>query len=403
MEFVYLGLMYDETKYSEIESKTKVGLSVAANIFQNNLLKGLKQYDGISIYGINSLPVGTWPRQYNDLFLFDEYMDLYGITFEFTKTINLPVVKQLMRRISSQRMLERYIKKHADVQILTYNFYWPYYKALTKLKKKYPSIKIYTIVTDLPNEYGINYEKGLKAKIIDYIGQKSMKSTEISDGFVLLTEQMKIPLKLGKRPYVVVEGFANESFYENVSRGKNKFEIKTIVYTGTLNEEFGARELVDSFEQLNRQSVELHIYGTGNLENYIKEKSEKNRRIKYFGSVSHNKALEAQQNATILVNPRPNNMEFTKYSFPSKTMEYLVSGRPVVAYKLDGMPDEYRDYFYVIEDVKGGMCKALIKALDDTEENRQEMGKNARKFVLKNKNCKKQAEKVIQLMKNGGL
>ena len=38
------------------------------------------------------------------------------------------------------------------------------------------------------------------------------------------------------------------------------------------------------------------------------------------------------------VNPRQNNEEFTKYSFPSKTMEYLASGVPVVAYKLDGIP-----------------------------------------------------------------
>ena len=30
-----------------------------------------------------------------------------------------------------------------------------------------------------------------------------------------------------------------------------------------------------------------------------------------------------------------------QYSFPSKTMEYLASGTPSIAYKLEGIPSEY--------------------------------------------------------------
>ena len=31
-------------------------------------------------------------------------------------------------------------------------------------------------------------------------------------------------------------------------------------------------------------------------------------------------------------------------------MEYLLTGRPVIAYKLDGIPDEYDNYFHYVED-----------------------------------------------------
>ena len=60
-----------------------------------------------------------------------------------------------------------------------------------------------------------------------------------------------------------------------------------------------------------------------------------------MGQVSLNEARALQKTADVLVNPRLNEGEYTKYSFPSKTMEYLSTGRPVVCYKLDGIPDEY--------------------------------------------------------------
>lgn len=53
--------------------------------------------------------------------------------------------------------------------------------------------------------------------------------------------------------------------------------------------------------------------------------------------------------ATLLINPRPSNEEFTKYSFPSKNLEYMASGTPLLATDLPGIPAEYKRYEYIIE------------------------------------------------------
>lgn len=45
------------------------------------------------------------------------------------------------------------------------------------------------------------------------------------------------------------------------------------------------------------------------------------------------------KNADVLVNPRQNDDEYTKYSFPSKNIEYLMTGNAVMAYMLDGIPE----------------------------------------------------------------
>ena len=59
-------------------------------------------------------------------------------------------------------------------------------------------------------------------------------------------------------------------------------------------------------------------------------------------------------------------MEFTKYSFPSKNMEYMVSGTPILTSKLPGMPKEYYDYVYLIND---NSPKGVLKSLQETLKN----------------------------------
>ena len=71
----------------------------------------------------------------------------------------------------------------------------------------------------------------------------------------------------------------------------------------------------------------------------------------------------------------------------TKTMEYLSSGVPVVAYKLDGIPDEYDSYLnYVPNNSAEALADTIerICATDDKE--RKAMGERARKFVAEEKN-----------------
>ena len=70
-------------------------------------------------------------------------------------------------------------------------------------------------------------------------------------------------------------------------------------------------------------------------------------RICYFGAVSPEEAARIRMRASVLVNPRTSEGRYTRYSFPSKTLEYLLGGRPVVAYLLPGIPEEYRSYLIV--------------------------------------------------------
>ena len=75
--------------------------------------------------------------------------------------------------------------------------------------------------------------------------------------------------------------------------------------------------------------------------------------------VPNSEVLKAQSESEILVNPRNDNNEFTKYSFPSKVIEYLGSDTPMIGYILPGMPKEYYDKFYVVPKEENGLEKCM--------------------------------------------
>ena len=157
--------------------------------------------------------------------------------------------------------------------------------------------------------------------------------------------------------------------------------------------------LVNAFSQIEDPDYRLVICGIGDSEQAIKDAVKDDSRISFLGQLPRNEVIEWQKKATVLVNPRQNNEEFTKYSFPSKTMEYLSSGIPVVAYKLDGIPDEYDQYIqYVADDSIESLKKKLVEVCEMTREERQELGNIGRNFVLMKKNSTIQVRKICEMI-----
>ena len=119
-----------------------------------------------------------------------------------------------------------------------------------------------------------------------------------------------------------------------------------------------------------------------------------------MGCVRNSEIVEMQRKATLLINPRPSDEEFCKYSFPSKTIEYMASGTPVLMTRLPGVPAEYFEYVYIINDeTVEGVCDALRRVLAQPEDELTRFGLAAREFVAENKGCATQCERIIDFLK----
>lgn len=338
---------YFEPKYQdEINSKTKTWVENAANTFQQRLIKGLKKQD-VNLTIVSAPFIGPWPNAYKD-FSFNGFCA--GESEEVINYVSFNNVwgfRNISRANALKKSVKDFINKSNDAEkaIIVYCPHTPFLEAAVYGKQLDKSTHIHMVVPDLPQYMNLSKKSHL---IYDFFKKidiyKMNKLIEQVDSFTLLTKHMADKLNVGKRPFIVVEGIVDDDV---VIPEKKKINGKAVAYAGKLVEAFGVKRLIEAFELIEDKEATLHICGGGELKKYVEDMSANDKRIHYYGVVSAEKAREILLNADVLVNPRLNDDEYTKYSFPSKNIEYLMTGNKVVAYMLDGIPDNYKYFFTV--------------------------------------------------------
>ena len=398
MQILFMSNLYPKENEDEIRSKMRFNMYDAANVLQWNIINGLVENNVEHLSLVNLLPVDSWPQYFKDPFIkeikFGEDKSFKGISVKFC---NVKYIKRFFIWKSFKKEIKKWQKETKNDNhriVILYSLQSVFMKSVEKLKKLDKNIKVFAIVADLP-EFSASSNSIIR-KITLKCGINN--KLDLIDGYVLLTRQMSDKLNI-KKPYIVVEGIAPQANDElSVLKEKNS-DKKTILYSGSMNIKYGIATLLDAFSKIKDENYELVLCGLGNAEGEIKKHCELDKRINYLGKVPRDEVLEMQRKATVLINPRQNNEEFTKYSFPSKNLEYLSSGVPLIAYKLDGIPDEYDDYIMYpesnsIEDLAN--CIERICSL--SEEDRKQIGDKAKKFVSENKNYIVQTKKIIDLI-----
>ena len=246
------------------------------------------------------------------------------------------------------------------------------------------------IVTDLPDMLG-----GGKL----YLAMANYVIRHCTD-YVLLTEAMNAYIGNESKPYVVLEGHADIAMAERKPDRGAKQTPMVCLYAGGVSRQYGLEELVEGFRQADLPNAALHIYGPGDYVEDLKKIAAGDHRIYYGGMLLNHEVVERELTATLLVNPRPTHEEYVKYSFPSKTMEYMASGTPVLTTRLPGMPREYVPYVYFIEqETAQGVAEALRQVFSHSQEELFQKGLAAREFVLGQRNNVVQAGKIVEMLK----
>ena len=115
--------------------------------------------------------------------------------------------------------------------------------------------------------------------------------------------------------------------------------------------------------------------------------------------LSKSEVRTLQKKATVLINPRHSADEYTKYSFPSKTMEYMASGTPTLMAHLASIPQEYESHLFFFDDESiEGMKNKIIEVCEKSQSELETFGKAASKFILEEKNEMKQAKKIVDMI-----
>lgn len=246
------------------------------------------------------------------------------------------------------------------------------------------------IVTDLPDMLGgSRFSKGLANFVIRHCTH-----------YVFLTEAMNGYCNPKGKPYVILEGHSDIAMKDRVPSAEKKIQPRVCLYAGGVSKQYGLQTLVEGFRKANIPNARLDIYGPGDYVEELEAIAREDSRVFYGGMLLNTQIVDKEQEATLLVNPRPTHEEFVKYSFPSKTMEYMASGTPVLTTVLPGMPEEYHPYVYLIrEETEEGTASALKKVLENTDEALMQKGQKARDFILEEKNNVVQARKLLDMFR----
>ena len=218
--------------------------------------------------------------------------------------------------------------------------------------------------------------RNIELKLSKYLMKKVTK-------VIALTKYLAEDFAPGK-PYLVMEGIINPNdinYLPKIERNFSKEPIK-IVYTGSLEKRYGIKNIVVGFLSMKNRNAILEIYGRGDFEDELVSITKMNHNVIYRGFIPNTKILKVQREADFLINARSDKEEFVKYSFPSKTLEYMLSGTPIITTMLPGIPEEYRDYVIVLDNNNPEtIAKKLDEVLKYSSYERNQIGLKALKFA----------------------
>lgn len=395
---VFIGSIYPQNSFEKLSKKFNIQNAVSADILQKNIIKGIEKNTESPVTVFTSYYL---KGSFTDFSMSESYewqgdMGNTNYCLPFRKTRGWSLFSKMH---SVKKALNKWLKvngKAKKTNVIVYSAYFPFLFPLVCLKKKY-NLNVTLIITDLPKYMGLHENQSIYNKLSLKASQWLFeKSYSVVDSLVLLTEEMRSCLPVDK-PYTVVEGIASESYnYKALPVDKSK---NRLIYSGSMQKKYGVLTLLEAIKYINDDNAEFCFYGNGDGVGDVLEAAKSDSRIKWIEFLETSILHEEQQKATVLVNPRQNNEEFTKYSFPSKNLEYMLSGRPTICYMLDGMPKEYSDYLIVPQDNSAkALAMSIEKVFKMAKQEQAKIGMKARTFVLENKNYLVQTQKIINLL-----
>ena len=397
MKSLYVALLTSNRLINHIQKISGINPGFAGQKFNRLIIEGLMK-NGIETKAFSSIPMN---RSISKKLWWNEKSEVEnGISYSYIPFINLPLVHHIC--------------------LFFYSFFYLLFWGLSKRKEKFVLMDVLNlsicmgsllackitgvhcvgVVTDMPGLMVDASEKSDKKKL-SFTTRLNKSFISSFDSYVLLTEQMNPVINTKHKPYIIMEGLADSNITILPSVSSKCESEKSILYAGGLHERYGLKMLADAFMRTTNPSYKLIIYGSGPFVQELQEDAKKDSRIDFRGVAPNAEVMKAEYKATILVNPRPTTEEFTLYSFPSKNMEYMSTGTPLLTTCLPGMPKEYHQYVYLFEDeTVVGFYEKINFLLSLSEEELSQKGKKAQKWILENKSNIVQTQRIIALVKS---
>lgn len=339
-----------ERDFSSFQEEAKIKPNPSNQNFYYKLIKTLSINNNVSVVSHRPLVKGMFNENYLEA---DTVID-GNIKFYYTNN----KCGKLYKIFSEKKSIEKAARQAIDdfmsknFIIVTDTLRINLLKTAKKLANEF-DVKVVGMLTD--NPYNLSSGSGFIKKYMVSLGENLNGYLSLTNGLVNIYNM--------SAPSYVFEGLVCEE-----NDGKKDPIFNYFYFGGSLYERYGVKTLVDAFHKSNIKS-KLVLAGSGPLDKYIEQLAEDDYRILYLSQLSKEKNIAYMRNSIANINPRPLDGKLDNESVPSKLLEYLSIGTPVISTKY---PKLYSTFKEDVTWIEGNTLEDMKAALESYNVSNQE-------------------------------
>lgn len=394
-----LSILFVGTVVPDTPTFRGAAFSPPGNLFQTDLLQGLA--------GVGHPPTATFSQRPERLFPRSSRLwerggiveILPNVPVRLVPYLNLPVLRPVTVGLGIAASISRVARRARPgrLVVFTYNLSEPP-GLFTWLGARLAGVRAVAFVCDV-HQPGIlvadSWSRRLDLALHKWLLPRF-------DGLVVVNELIASDFA-PHVPFIRVEGGVSARMLAvGERRIRHSDGTFRMVAAGSLHEGNGIAEILEAMRLLPDAQYRLQIAGAGPLEGSVRQAMARDARIEYCGLLTFGEVLDLYSEADALLNIRVTDRVDTKYYFPSKTMEYLASGVPVISTSPGKVREELAGLaFFLADESPETLARTIAAVASMPREERDRIGQAARDFVATNRTWTVQAGRIIEFLREG--
>lgn len=376
--------------------------SPSGNRFQHGVLNALLAH-GIDTSVISLRAVSSYPRSRRLFFRGADGALSEGVPYRQIGFINVGPLKTLTAAFTSFLAIRRWARQHRGKRrvMLFYNACNP--SAWVGIATAWlTGSKVIAIIADV-RVPGSGGDASLLRRM-EY--QIAVASLPRMDAIVSVTNSIAADFAAGV-PFLLLDGGVPDDMLaplpapalRRAHTGGPDSNTFVVLYAGGLTRLAGVPLLLEAFRRLDHPRFRLWITGDGELEPVVRHAAAVDTRIQYFGKLSRRDLLSRYTSADVLVNPHSTVLLTARYVFPSKLLEYLATGLPVITTATPEIAAEYGDLCTVLDrEEPQALADAIMQVAGVPAAERLKHSRAARLAVIERRAWKRQGCRLVQFL-----
>lgn len=367
MKIIYITTAMEENDYKSFVKQWHKHPNPSNQNFHNKLIRSIALTNEVEVISIRPFSKKLCKSRK----LKAELNEIGHITWRYLSIKGGKISRLINVKKQAKAILRSIYDKDEDFVIFTDTINPLCISTANALSKMY-QIPTIGICTDSPSNI-----TGTKRSYTLYLLNQSARCY----GYLALTNELNDLFNPNNKPSLIIEGIAD---IERADKDAIGINTPYFFFAGALLERYGVYNMINAFNQLKTSKVDLYICGHSGDETKLREAIKDNNLIHYLGTIPVSLVLDYEKTALANINPRPYSEDLDRFSIPSKTIEYLASGRPTISVKNTKLMKHFQENaIWAKSGEPEDLLYAMRTVINLTKEERKNLGKTAKEKVDK--------------------